>query len=94
MITIAGLNITASGYQRDVQCRPIGPDVVAYNAQYPNLPDPGTAHKEPWMMVSEVQFNGVSAVPELSTWMMMLVGFGLFGFIAYRRKLKRNPVPA
>jgi len=25
---------------------------------------------------------------------MMLIGFGLFGFVAYRRKLKRNLVPA
>jgi hypothetical protein len=46
----------------------------------------------PWVFISEVQFT--NAVPELSTWAMMLIGFGLFGFVAYRRKLKRNPVPA
>jgi len=41
-----------------------------------------------------IQFNGVSAVPELSTWAMMLIGFGLFGFVAYRRKSKRSPAVA
>jgi hypothetical protein len=32
--------------------------------------------------------DGVSAVPEPSTWAMMLLGFGGFGFMAYRRKSK------
>jgi hypothetical protein len=32
------------------------------------------------------QFNSVSAVPEPSTWAMMLLGFGGLGFMAYRRK--------
>jgi PEP-CTERM motif len=35
-----------------------------------------------------VQFDGVTmtAVPEPSTWAMMLVGFGGLGFAAYRRR--------
>jgi hypothetical protein len=31
---------------------------------------------------------GVSAVPEPSTWIMMILGFAAFGFMAYRRNLK------
>jgi len=43
-------------------------------------------NKEPWIMVSEVDFN--SAVPEPSTWIMMIAGFAGLGFMAYRRKAK------
>jgi len=91
-ITIAGLNLTARDIMVLINPGPFGPDAIAYNQQFPNFPIPGD--KEPWLMVSEVQFNGVSAVPELSTWMMMLIGFGLFGFVAYRKKLKRSPAVA
>ena len=41
---------------------------------------------EPWIMVSEVEFN--AAVPEPSTWIMMIAGFAGLGFMAYRRKAK------
>ncbi len=37
-------------------------------------------------------FDGVSAVPEPSTWAMLLLGFGGLGFVACRRK--RQSVPA
>jgi len=30
----------------------------------------------------------ITAVPELSTWAMMLLGFASLGFFAYRRKSK------
>jgi hypothetical protein len=43
-------------------------------------------NKEPWIMVSEVEFN--AAVPEPSTWIMMIAGFAGLGFMAYRRKAK------
>ena len=33
-------------------------------------------------------FGAISAVPELSTWAMMLLGFAGVGFMAYRRKSK------
>jgi hypothetical protein len=93
-ITIAGLNMTARDIMVLINPGDFGPDALNYNAHPeifgPNIP--GT--KEPWLMLSEVQFNGVSAVPELSTWAMMLIGFGLFGFVAYRRKLNRNPAVA
>jgi hypothetical protein len=36
----------------------------------------------------------VSAVPELSTWAMMLIGFGGLGFIAYRRNKKTSAANA
>jgi hypothetical protein len=41
---------------------------------------------EPWIMLSEVQFT--AAVPEPSTWIMMVLGFTGLGFAAYRRKAK------
>ncbi|MES2193624.1 MAG: PEPxxWA-CTERM sorting domain-containing protein [Pseudomonadota bacterium] len=41
---------------------------------------------EPWIMVSEVEFT--AAVPEPSTWIMMIAGFAGVGFMAYRRKNK------
>jgi hypothetical protein len=40
---------------------------------------------EPWIMLSEVQFL-TSAVPEPSTWIMMIAGFFGLGFMAYRRR--------
>jgi hypothetical protein len=76
--------IVGSTFTVQPNAGPFGPDAIAYNLTYPNFPIPG--NKEPWMMVSEVQFNGVSAVPELSTWAMMLIGFAAIGYAAYRRK--------
>jgi len=43
--------------------------------------------KEPWIMLSEVEFL-TAAVPEPSTWIMMIAGFAGLGFMAYRRKAK------
>ncbi len=42
------------------------------------------AGSQPWIFVSEVQFNG-STVPEPSTWAMMLLGFVGLGFAGYRK---------
>ena len=42
--------------------------------------------KQPWIMVSEVEF--LTAVPEPSTWIMMIAGFAGLGFMAYRRKAR------
>jgi hypothetical protein len=53
-----------------------GDSVFDQNAYAPN--------KEPWIMLSEVEFT--AAVPEPSTWLMMIVGFAGLGFAAYRRK--------
>ncbi|WP_294540585.1 PEPxxWA-CTERM sorting domain-containing protein [uncultured Rhodoblastus sp.] len=39
-------------------------------------------------------YNGVSGVPEPSTWAMMLVGFAGFGFAAHRRSVKAASVSA
>jgi hypothetical protein len=36
----------------------------------------------------------VSAVPEASTWIMMLIGFAGIGFAAYRRAKKVEPATA
>jgi hypothetical protein len=76
--------ITASVFDVQLNAGPFGPDAIAYNKQFPNSPIPG--HNEPWMMLSEVQFNGVSAVPEPSTWVLMLIGFAAIGYAARRRQ--------
>ncbi|WP_051383552.1 PEP-CTERM sorting domain-containing protein [Bradyrhizobium sp. WSM3983] len=41
-------------------------------------------NKEPWIMLSEVAF--AAAVPEPSTWMMLIAGFAGTGFMAHRRR--------
>ena len=45
------------------------------------------ANLEPWIMLSEVEFT--AAVPEPSTWVMMIAGFAGLGFMAYRRKARQ-----
>ena len=40
---------------------------------------------EPWIMLSEVQFL-TAAVPEPSTWIMMVLGFAGLGFVTYRKR--------
>jgi hypothetical protein len=47
---------------------------------YPNEPEAGTG------FIESIQVNVPSAVPELSTWAMMLIGFVGLGFMAYRRQ--------
>jgi hypothetical protein len=95
-ITIAGLNLTAQDISMLFNPGPFGQDSLDWIAEFGPIKDANgnPVDKQPWIMVSEVQFNGVSAVPELSTWAMMLIGFGLFGFVAYRKKLKRSPATA
>lgn len=39
---------------------------------------------EPWIMLSEVEF--LAAVPEPSTWLMMIAGFLGMGLLAFRRR--------
>jgi hypothetical protein len=47
---------------------------------------------EPWIMVSEVQFFS-AAVPEISTWLMMVLGFLTLGVIARKgRRLQVRPL--
>jgi PEP-CTERM motif len=47
--------------------------------------DPSFANANQYSIVFS---NGVSAVPEPSTWAMMILGFAGVGFVAYRRKSK------
>ncbi|ANW00448.1 hypothetical protein LMTR13_09995 [Bradyrhizobium icense] len=54
------------------------------SAYIPNL--------EPWILLSEVQFT--AAVPEPSTWAMMIIGFAGLGFGMYRRNARRVPATA
>lgn len=51
-----------------------------------------TPNLEPWILLSEVQFT--AAVPEPSTWIMMLLGFAGLGFGMYRRNARRVPAMA
>lgn len=78
---------------------PLQADGYAYEAQYT---DPQTGvfndnlsgfqenawnpNKQPWIMLSEVEFT--AAVPEPSTWIMMIAGFAGLGFMSYRRRAK------
>jgi hypothetical protein len=52
-------------------------------AAHPNL-EPQTFDN---FTIDNLSF-GVSAVPEPSTWAMMILGFAGVGFMAYRRKIK------
>jgi hypothetical protein len=84
-ITISGLNIKLQDIDVTLHAGPAGADVAAYNHDFPG--DQQTSGKEPWIMLSEVQFNGVTnAVPEPSTWIMMLIGFAAIGYAARRRQ--------
>ena len=49
-------------------------------------------NKQPWLMLSEVEFT--TAVPEPSTWIMMILGFGAVVFGMYRRNVRPAPVAA
>ncbi|KIU49588.1 MULTISPECIES: PEP-CTERM sorting domain-containing protein [Bradyrhizobium] len=42
---------------------------------------------EPWILLSEVQFFS-TAVPEPSTWIMMIAGFAALGFVSWKRKAR------
>jgi hypothetical protein len=55
-----------------------------YNALNHNNPDAGYPTAGYWT----ASFPTITAVPEPSTWAMMLLGFAGIGFLAYRRKAK------
>jgi hypothetical protein len=62
------------------------PGDEAFNANSYNI------NKQAWIMLSEVEFT--AAVPELSTWIMMILGFAALGFAAYRRSARLAPAAA
>ena len=49
-------------------------------------------NKQAWIMLSEVEFT--AAVPEPSTWIMMLLGFAGLRFWTYRRNVRPAPAVA
>jgi hypothetical protein len=78
----------------------VGTTAFLYSDDQGNLPDPIT-YSANVIFISEMPggetdftgngttyhlFSGVSAVPELSTWAMMILGFAGVGFMAYRRR--------
>ena len=62
------------------------PGDTAFNANSYDI------NKQAWIMLSEVEFT--AAVPEASTWIMMILGFAALGFAAYRRNAKLAPTAA
>jgi hypothetical protein len=96
----AGLLFTAGGYEYNIfetDGSPIVPgsrpesvtdDYTIWRSVIGGTYD-GTA--EPGTLIATDNSNGngtSSAVPELSTWAMMLIGFASIGFVAYRRTKK------
>jgi PEP-CTERM motif len=80
----------------------VGTTAFLYSDDQGNLPDPIT-YSVNVIFISEAPggetdftgngttyhlFSGVSAVPEPSTWAMLILGFAGIGFMAYRRKSK------
>jgi hypothetical protein len=69
-------------------------DSIYYHSLYPNdelfNANSFNVNKQAWIMLSEVEFT--AAVPEPSTWIMMILGFAGLGFGMYRRNVR--PVPA
>ena len=49
---------------------------------------PADADYDDLVIKFTISGDGVAAVPEASTWAMMLLGFAGIGFLAYRRKPK------
>jgi hypothetical protein len=98
ILTILFPTTTATTFSLTLDRGPLLADGNFYNDYYNNntnnrgINDPqfylnaGQPYLEPWLMVSEVSF--LSAVPEPSTWIMMIIGFAGLGFFAYRRKAK------
>lgn len=71
-------------------------DSVYYHSLYPNDEafnnNSYNINKQAWIMLSEVEFT--AAVPEPSTWIMMLLGFAGLGIGLYRRNAVRAPQAA
>jgi hypothetical protein len=76
---------------------PLEADGYAYETQYTNQgvfndnlsgfqENAWIPKLEPWIMLSEVEFT--AAVPEPSTWIMMIAGFVGLGFMSFRRSAK------
>ena len=65
--------------------------VVSTAGFYQN-PGDTSSYVQDWEVGSQYTNYAFSAVPEPATWAMMLVGFAMFGFAAYRQTKKSQPV--
>jgi hypothetical protein len=86
---IADLNIngTPLGF---TQLSGNGPDLFTGNPADPFFTLGSFNLANPFFGQNDVlTISAVAAVPEPSTWAMMILGFGGVGFMAYRRKAKR-----
>lgn len=88
---IADFNIggTPLGF---VQLTSNGPDLFTGNPADPVFTLGSFNLSNPFFGQNDVLTISVAAVPEPSTWSMMILGFATVGFIAYRRK--RSPAMA
>jgi hypothetical protein len=77
-------------FQLKLDRGPLLDDGIDYHTLYPGDSEFNQKaygpNLEPWIMLSQVEFT--TAVPEPSTWLMMIVGFAGLGFAAYRRKAR------
>jgi hypothetical protein len=53
-----------------------------------------TSNSSDYFLIDNVQFGTVSAVPEPSTWAMLILGFAGVGYMAYRRRSPAAPAVA
>jgi hypothetical protein len=53
-----------------------------------------TSNGNDFFLIDNVQFGAVSAVPEPSTWAMLILGFAGVGYMAYRRRSPAAPAAA
>jgi PEP-CTERM motif len=53
-----------------------------------------TSNDNDFFLIDNVQFGAVSAVPEPSTWAMLILGFAGVGYMAYRRRSPAAPAAA
>lgn len=86
---LAVANITGSDFQvslqflaKDPQFSTFSPFLTVYNAANPGTQSAQTSFTG--------EFFSVAAVPEPSTWAMMILGFASIGFTAYRKRNKQN----
>jgi len=80
-----GVAFSAGGYLFTVYSQPTGPSSNAYYLEANQVDYSGSLFS-PGELITEGSIT--VAVPEPSTWAMMILGFAGVGFMAYRRKSK------
>lgn len=92
----SSITITAGAYSNTFSVTdPASGDPFAFTASLPsvlaNSVSAQLARKNSWVFLSEVTFNGSpAAVPEPSTYALLLTGLGFVGFVAERRRKQQT----